>query len=296
MLTCTHNKKQLIDILTKHIAERIQQTVFPHTLVLTGSDEVPSLVCNGVVTRKESFRTSHEEADIILLQQCYWLIIEKSHSNVRVISDDVEVFGQLCYFYAVIEEDVMVYMESFVKGRTTIDIGATVRKHPDLIAKILLGHSLSGCDSVCRTVGIGKAKAISAMEKSSLVYLGNLNAPITEIVAEATKFFGFCYSILEGENMSEKRYHAWLRKTSSGKLSSAPKLSSLPPTTEAFTQNVLRAHCQCAIWLSTLSPDPPNIDPPNFGWKRDEDNECLVPVKLPPGIDALPKDVQKLIL
>ena len=133
------------------------------------------------------------------------------------------------------------------------------------------------------------------MEKSSLVYLGNLNTPITEIVAEATKFFGFCYSILEGENMSEKRYHAWLRKTSSGKLSSAPKLSSLPPTTEAFTQNVLRAHCQCAIWLSTLSPDPPNIDPANFGWKRDEDNECLVPVMLPPGIDALPKEVQKLM-
>ena len=131
-----------------------------------------------------------------------------------------------------------------MKGRTTVDIGATVPKHPDKVNKILQGHGLSACDSVCRTVGIGKSKAISAMEKTTLTHLGDLDAPIDEVVAEATKFFGLCYNIPKGQDMSEKRYYAWLRKTS-GKLSSAPKLSSLPPTTESFTQNVLRAHCQC---------------------------------------------------
>ena len=138
------------------------------------------------------------------------------------------------------------------------------------------------------------SKAISAMEKMSLVYLGDLNAPIADVVSEATKFFGFCYNISNGENMSEKRYHAWLRKTS-GKLSAAPKLSSLPSTTAAFTQNVLRAHLQCAVSLSALNPDPPDMDPENFGWKRDVENHCLVPVTLPPCVPALPEVVQKLM-
>ena len=35
-------------------------------------------------------------------------------------------------------------------------------------------------------------------------------------------------------------------------LASAPKLTSLPPTTESFQENVARAHLQTAIWKSSL--------------------------------------------
>ena len=90
------------------------------------------------------------------------------------------------------------------------------------------------------------------------------------------------------------RYHAWFKKTS-GKLSSAPKLSSLPPTNESFTQNVLRGHGQCAIWLSTPYPDPPAMDETLFGFKKDVINESLVPVTLPDNVPALPPEVQKLM-
>ena len=41
-----------------------------------------------------------------------------------------------------------------------------------------------------------------------------------------------------------------------GKLSNVPNLSHLPPTSEAFLQNVLRAHYQCAVWKSCLLADP----------------------------------------
>ena len=55
------------------------------------------------------------------------------------------------------------------------------------------------------------------------------------------------------------RYKILIKRTR-GKLSDAPKLQSLPPTTEAFCQNVLRAHYQCALWKSSLHENPPQLE------------------------------------
>ena len=101
-------------------------------------------------------------------------------------------------------------------------------------------------------------------------------------------------TLIENTKRLSSRYHAWFKKTS-GKLSSAPKLSSLPPTNESFTRNVLRGHGQCAVWLSTPYPDPPTMDENLFGFKKDVINECLVPVTLPENVPALPPEVQKLM-
>ena len=46
-----------------------------------------------------------------------------------------------------------------------------------------------------------------------------------------------------------------------GKLSSNPKLESLPPTDPAVELNIQRAHYQAIIWKSSLQNDPPSLDP-----------------------------------
>ena len=48
-----------------------------------------------------------------------------------------------------------------------------------------------------------------------------------------------------------------------------PKLMSLSPTSEAFAENVKRAHFQAFIWKAALSEDPPHLDATEFGWSRD---------------------------
>ena len=94
--------------------------------------------------------------------------------------------------------------------------------------------------------------------------MGNAGASFVEVLAESTDFIGMCYGISNGENMSEKRYLMWLKK-SRGKLGRAPKLCNLPPTTEAFKLHVMRAHYQCILWKSALAADPPNLDPCQYG-------------------------------
>ena len=46
--------------------------------------------------------------------------------------------------------------------------------------------------------------------------------------------------------MTEARQKMWAKKVSQS-VASAPKLSSLPPTTESFAQNAARAHLQVAV-------------------------------------------------
>ena len=73
------------------------------------------------------------------------------------------------------------------------------------------------------------------------------------------------------------------------KASSVPKLKSLPPTTEASKEHVLRAHYQAMVWLGDMFPDPPDIDPVGYGWTRDVNK--LRPVSLPDDVSPVPFEV-----
>ena len=90
------------------------------------------------------------------------------------------------------------------------------------------------------------------------------------------------------------RYRAWTKKKA-GKLTSAPKLASLPPTTEVFELNVKRAHLQCAIWKYALCADPPNMDETKLGYHRNEQEKTLEPTMLPANVEFIPPEIRKII-
>ena len=60
--------------------------------------------------------------------------------------------------------------------------------------------------------------------------------------------------------MSSIRYKVWISHTGRKGASILPKLKSLPPTVEAFRENVKRAHFQACIWKAALQLDPPELD------------------------------------
>ena len=105
---------------------------------------------------------------------------------------------------------------------------------------------------------------------------------------EATEFVGLCYNVDNGPDMSAKKYKAWTKKTK-GKLTTAPRLLLVPPTTEAFEQNVLRAHYQCAVWKSALQHDPPDLDGTDYGSQKNEIVETLQPFMVPENVTVISK-------
>ena len=219
-LGSTSNKIQLIEIICKYISTKVTDNPVENRLFITGADEIPKMVNNGITVEMLDMRTSHEEADFILVQQCYKAVSEGC-SSVSIISDDTDVFVLLAYFYGMLACTVLVMMEATHEKRTVVDIGETVRRYPDLISSLPAMHALTGCDSVCRMRGIGKKTGIKVAQKMMLYHMGDINSKSTDVFAEATKFVGMCYGITKGTDMSDKRYLLWLKK-SQGKLGRAP--------------------------------------------------------------------------
>ena len=85
----------------------------------------------------------------------------------------------------------------------------------------------------------------------------------------------------------------WKLKTGKSGASS-PKLCSLPPTNEAFMENVRRCHLQVAIWKSALIDSPPQIEPCQYGWELDQQG-VLIPCTVSAGTNLAPPIILKLI-
>ena len=185
-------------------------------------------------------------------------------------------------------------MQSPVHGRHCIDIKATYFKHRVIVPDLLAVHAISGCDSVAATYGVGKTTAENvAIKGHKLDLLGDLAADFMQVEKQATEFMAACYGVQQCSSMTECRHRVWAQRT--GKSSSAPKLCSLPPTSEAFHENVLRAHLQVATWHAALLGEPPAMDPVKFGWEADHINKCLIPQNIREGTAYAPWHVLQLV-
>ena len=54
------------------------------------------------------------------------------------------------------------------------------------------------------------------------------------------------------------------KKMGTKHITAAPELKTVPPTSETFKENVLRAHFQVAVWKSAPEPDPHPWTPQNM--------------------------------
>jgi hypothetical protein len=123
--------------------------------------------------------------------------------------------------------------------------------------------------------------------------MGCLDAQFCDVIDQSTTFVGACYSSrLKEKTMSAMRYKLWTTKFGNG-AATAPKIQSLPPSTEAFVENVKRAHLQTAIWKHATSLDPPNLDLQEYGYIRDESSKTLLPTTVPDGTPLAPESVMK---
>lgn len=292
------NKAQLNKLICEQILnddDFLRNFTQNQKLVVTEEKSEPTQVHKGKKTPRVDLSSTHEEADIFLTQQAIHISKEDPESRVSVISDDTDVFVLLLYFYWSENLQSTMTMQSPIKGRSCIDIKETCNRHSDIVPSILALHALTGCDSVAATYGIGKTKAIKVSRQGyTLDLLGQSKADLYDVVKQSTDFMAACYGCkTQCSSMTECRQQLWAEKT--GKSTAAPKLCSLPPTTEAFEQNVYRAHFQVSQWYSALSGDPPHLSVFNYGWEVDDANKCLIPRNVAEGVPYAPEKILKLV-
>ena len=79
-----------------------------------------------------------------------------------------------------------------------------------------------------------------------------------------------CYGQSKCHTMTEARQKVWTLKVGQS-IAGVPKLVTLPPTNEAFGENVARAHLQVAtvrIWKQALESESPSLQPNSCGWDK----------------------------
>ena len=146
-------------------------------------------------------------------------------------------------------------------------------------------------------VGVGKVADLKVLRhgQRSLNLLGHTGGPpFSEVVDQATHFMLACYGQQRCHSMTEARQQMWFSKVSKSK-ASEPKLCSLPPISDAFEQNIARAHLQVAIWLHALDPNAPVLDPTSYGWSQEEGRTALSPTTVTPDTSLAPTELLKLI-
>ena len=104
ILNIQYNKKQLIALICEDLSSN---TIFPetttggkHRLVITGEEDSLMEVTEGEFANiaRHDIRTSHEEADNIIVQQMV-NIVKESSKCVTIISDDTDVFVLVLYHF-----------------------------------------------------------------------------------------------------------------------------------------------------------------------------------------------------
>ncbi len=120
ILSCSSNKIQIIDIMFDFLKENVASKNFCNTLVITGSSDTPMQVTQGLNIPRHDLKTTHEEADLIIIQQCYGLIFDSGCNSVTTISDDTDVFVLACHYFPIERSDVTVIMESTKSCRAIV--------------------------------------------------------------------------------------------------------------------------------------------------------------------------------
>ena len=83
-------------------------------------------------------------------------------------------FSLLCHFFNSEEWNANIFMNGFTKdSSTTTSINEAIKKYKSVVPSILAAHALTGCDSVPKLYGIGKAEEINALKPVSLSVFEN---------------------------------------------------------------------------------------------------------------------------
>ena len=142
------------------------------------------------------------------------------------------------------------------------------------MTNLLPAHAISGCDTVACYLGIGKGRVIKHLKEGcDLSAIGNVDAPLQQVIDQATRFISACYGMKDsidtlGFLYGEKRMAKAIRLLQTWLLFHQPTI-----------ENVKRAHFQTVLWR-TINIDPRQLKPEEFGWKMDTDNKSLSPIGL----------------
>ena len=125
VLLVTLIKIQLICKYLQDIAEQLPGN--GRKLAITGPNPASFEIHMGRIVETEGLQTTHEEADVITVQQVAYLASAGS-DTIQVICNDTDVFVLLIHYYSSQNFECELSMVSTCSSRSTVDIKASMEK------------------------------------------------------------------------------------------------------------------------------------------------------------------------
>lgn len=125
VLTVSENKRQLIRIIVETlVAEAVVPGGYRSRLIITGQEDTPiEIAPDGVVIRREDLKTTHEEADTIIVAQAI-SAAKDERKHVVIVADDTDMYI-LLYHYHTEALTIPMKLQSTQIGRAFIDVTAS---------------------------------------------------------------------------------------------------------------------------------------------------------------------------
>ena len=91
-----------------------------------------------------------------------------------------------------------ITIQSTSSDKMCTNISATAKEHAAIVPSLLAMHCLSGCDTVGPMYGIRKRKTSKVLRSGYSWKWGFTDAPILDVISEATKFMAACFGSKKG--------------------------------------------------------------------------------------------------
>ena len=85
-LKSSHNKVQLIYLICEKLVSMVTSMKESHCVLITGSSPTPIELKHGIAITRDDIQTTHEEADLIMVQQAYQSVLNHGTKIVSVMT------------------------------------------------------------------------------------------------------------------------------------------------------------------------------------------------------------------
>ena len=239
------------------------------------------LLTHHLMNAGKDFQQARSDADSMIISSA----LNVSDKLAVVVGTDTDLLVALI---ARAPKDSQLHMLRPSSNNTTVfDIKSLQSAVGECKDSLLFLHAVTGCDTTSALYNQGKKKAYTLLKEHTGLAKGvsifNMpQAAKKDLISAGEKFLLHLYGASDSTSLDAFRYYAYTRAIA---MKSASKdsfnLATLPPTSAAAKQHILRTYLQVQQWIGN------ELEPTDWGWRVYMDTLIPVPTYQPPAPEPL---------
>ena len=250
------NKANLTQFLSTELENHVQH--YEDQVVISGGFEDPEKVTSTAGIDVSHLQATHEEADTRILLHAADATA-KGYERLIIQCRDTDVLVLLLVFANQLSQGIWMKAGTAKKPRY-IKVHAIALPN-EILKGLLAFHAITGCDTTSQFTGHGKRTTWKVfLQYPHLLHnFAEDDVPSPASISLAEEFVCKLYDNKTTSKSIQEVCCALFRKLKAN-------VDSLPPTEDALSLHIMRAHYQTRIWKQSMVAHPKLPLPINSGW------------------------------